>query len=228
MQTDMTDLGTRIRERRRELGLTQAELGERVGMKQQSIQSVEDGKAQRPRKLREIARALRTSEAFLLGETSNDEGPLEERLSLTPNASEPHPVPLMSRTIPILGRGAGGVDGMFVLNGEKVGEVRAIPPLEQVPNAYAVYVFGDSMEPRFSSGEIVYVDPVRPPRRGDDVVVQLKAERDGDPPAGYIKRFLRQTADQVVLQQFNPEQEVTFPAERVFRIHVIVGLVTGG
>lgn len=51
---------------------------------------------------------------------------------------------------------------------------------------YAVYVNGSSMEPKFDPGDLIYVDPRRPPAIGDYVVVQL---RDGNGHDG---------ADQVV------------------------------
>ena len=59
-------LGPRLRKRRRELGLTQTELAERVGTSQAVIQKIENGKSLRPRILEEIANALEVKPAWLM------------------------------------------------------------------------------------------------------------------------------------------------------------------
>jgi DNA-binding XRE family transcriptional regulator len=67
----MMTLGARVQKIRNQLGLSQAELGEAVGMSQQAIGAIESGRVVRPKKLREIARVLRTTEEMLLGETGS-------------------------------------------------------------------------------------------------------------------------------------------------------------
>ena len=59
------------------------------------------------------------------------------------------------------------------------------------------------------------------------MVVQMKPKRDGDPPFGFIKRYVRWNAENLVLEQYNPAREVHFPSEDVYRVHVIVGSVKG-
>ena len=59
-------LGPRLRKRRKELGLTQTELAERVGTSQAVIQKIENGKSLRPRILEEIATALDVKPAWLM------------------------------------------------------------------------------------------------------------------------------------------------------------------
>ncbi len=61
-----TGLGPRLRKRRKELGLTQTELAERVGTSQAVIQKIENGKSLRPRILEEIAAALDVKPAWLM------------------------------------------------------------------------------------------------------------------------------------------------------------------
>jgi len=139
-----------------------------------------------------------------------------------PNASAPFAVPPIStRRIPVYGRAVGGVEGKFIFNGELIDTVMCPPGLENVPDAYAVFVSGESMSPRFRPGETVWVHPGRPPRRGDDVVVQLHVP-DGDPPEGYIKEFVSWTPTRLVLRQFNPDREIEFEREQVKTVHVIV------
>lgn len=63
---DKKAFGSRVAERRLLAGLSQPELARAVGMKQQGVDSIEKGLVERPRLLREIANALKTTEEWLL------------------------------------------------------------------------------------------------------------------------------------------------------------------
>jgi transcriptional regulator with XRE-family HTH domain len=68
-------IGARVAERRRALRLTQADLGELVGLSQQAIGKLETGGSRQSFNIGKIARALRTSTAFLEGVIEDpDEG----------------------------------------------------------------------------------------------------------------------------------------------------------
>ncbi|EJT6830102.1 helix-turn-helix transcriptional regulator, partial [Escherichia coli] len=58
-------LAERVKERREALGITQTELAEKVGIKQQSIASIENGETKNPRKIFELATALKCSMQWL-------------------------------------------------------------------------------------------------------------------------------------------------------------------
>jgi len=125
------------------------------------------------------------------------------------------------RLMPVYGHARGGEDGFFEMNGQVVDRVPWPPELENVPDAYAVYVVGDSMEPRYFPGEIVYVHPTKPVRKDDFVVVQIEVDERG-PPLGFVKRFLRYTSTDLILTQFNPKEEVRFPRAQVRSVHRII------
>lgn len=67
-------LGVRIEERRKAIGISQAELARRVGVRQSTMNSLIRGDNRTSRSLLQIARELRTSPAYLTGET-NDPAP---------------------------------------------------------------------------------------------------------------------------------------------------------
>src|SRR5580700_11315447 len=90
--------------------------------------------------------------------------------------------------IPVYGHAVGGKDGEFILNGNQVTEVLAPASLSSVPEAYAVYVVGDSMEPRYFAGETVFINPRLPISRGAFVVAQIASGEENVPHA-YVKRF---------------------------------------
>lgn len=62
----MQTLSARIKQKRYELHLTQAELAIKASVKQQSIQQIESGVTKRPRYLFEIAGALNCDPEWLL------------------------------------------------------------------------------------------------------------------------------------------------------------------
>ncbi len=58
-------IAERVKARRLELKLTQAQLGELSGIRQQSIQSIESGEIERPRRILELSIALECSVEWL-------------------------------------------------------------------------------------------------------------------------------------------------------------------
>lgn len=68
MMIDMDTIGSRIRERRRELGLSQQQLGDRVKITKAAISAIESGKTKSPtpRTLFDISEALACSAEYLL------------------------------------------------------------------------------------------------------------------------------------------------------------------
>lgn len=65
------NIGVRAKFRRDEIGLTQAELADKVGTSQQAIEQLEGGKTKRPRYLPELAEVLGVSIDWLLNGSAN-------------------------------------------------------------------------------------------------------------------------------------------------------------
>ncbi len=104
------------------------------------------------------------------------------------------------RRIPIIGYAQAGQQGFFDDAGYPVGSGWDEVPFPDVgdPNAYALEISGDSMEPFYRAGDIVIVSPNASVRRGDRVVVKT---RTGEVMA---KQLVRRTARKVELESFNP------------------------
>lgn len=177
------------------------------------------------------ALALNVPWAWLMGEDGESpvaESPAVEVVRVdgrglpSNTGGEPSLVPLGgNRTLPVYGQAIGGDDGRFEFNGEIVDRVLTPPMLVNVPDAYAVYVAGDSMEPRYFAGETVYVHPRLPLRKGCFVVAQV---RNGGQvqPSGYVKQFVAWTPTRLILRQFNPDLELEFDRADVLQVHRIV------
>ena len=132
----------------------------------------------------------------------------------------PRPIeaPMMPpRDLPVMGAVKGGAEGFYFNEGEAKEIVVRPPGLAGVSNAFALYVDGESMEPRYYAGEMLYVNPNRPITRGCFVAVEMA---DGQ---GLIKQFVRRNDEHLVLAQFNPPKEIRLPINRVKRIYRITG-----
>jgi phage repressor protein C with HTH and peptisase S24 domain len=125
--------------------------------------------------------------------------------------------------IPVYGQAVGGKDGEFLLNGIQISEVLAPASLSSVQDAYAVYVVGESMEPRYFAGETVFVNPRLPVTKGAFVVAQIASGgAEGDPPHAYVKRFVSQDSKRLRLEQYNPKKTLEFPSSKVESLHRII------
>jgi len=127
----------------------------------------------------------------------------------------------LPKNFPVRGITLGGEGGEFTFNGGEIDIVRRPLALIGVDNAFAVYVAGDSMAPRFEPGELLFVHPGRPPQPGDDVLVESHGG-DGEPGACYLKRLVRRAGGTVVLGQFNPVREIRIDAKKVQAIHKVL------
>lgn len=141
------------------------------------------------------------------------------------------PIPLPSphqpgqgRDLPVLGMAECGPDGWSLWNGEIIEMVSRPANLAGVPKAYAVYVVGHSMEPRFQSGEIVHVHPFKPVNAGAYVLVQLKPDQPGEAPKAVLKRLVRESAAKLVLEQFSPAKKFDIAKADIVSVHRVVGL----
>ena len=133
----------------------------------------------------------------------------------------------MPRDLPIRGTAAcSSGDGAFQFEttsgyGTAVDWARRPPVLANVPDAYALYMSGDSMEPKYEHGDLVMVHPTRPVKPGDICIVVMKDGPD-EPEYAYCKRFLRRHAGVVTVEQFNPRMTRDFPADRVVTLHRVL------
>lgn len=96
------------------------------------------------------------------------------------------------------------------------------PNLIDVKDAYAVYMVGHSMEPKFRAGDMLFVHPHKPARSGDYVVVQIDPDSSEKDPEYLVKQFVRRSTNKMTLRQFNPEKELIFSATHIKAVHRIV------
>ena len=172
----MSELSTRLRLRREELGLSQEELAQRMGYRSKSsITKLEKGINDIPQsKVEELAAALQTTPAYLLG--------LD-----TPCPPPPgfEPLPTMTR-VPLVGS---------IACGSPITAEQNIESYIGVPAAwhadFALTCHGDSMAPTICDGDIVCIRCQPEVEQGE-----IAAVRIGDEAT--LKHFHRQ-GDAVML-----------------------------
>jgi phage repressor protein C with HTH and peptisase S24 domain len=125
----------------------------------------------------------------------------------------------ISRRVPLIGLAQAGGDGYFDDGGYPVGgswDEVSLPDISD-PNAYALEISGESMEPVFRDGDLVIVSPSAPIRRGDRVVVRTMSGQV------MAKQLARRSARRVELKSLNPEHtDYSFDLTEVNWMHRIV------
>ena len=135
--------------------------------------------------------------------------------AMTPGAARR----MVHRRIPLIGFAQAGAEGFFDDGGFPVGGAWDEVSLPEIPdpNAYALEISGDSMEPVYRDGDQVIVSPASPTRRGDRVVVRTL---NGQVMA---KQLIRQSARRVELKSLNPAHpDFSFDLDEVTWMHRII------
>ncbi|MFQ3203406.1 MAG: SOS-response transcriptional repressor LexA [Pseudoalteromonas tetraodonis] len=153
-------IGKRIKERRKELKLTQVQLSEMVGIAQQSLQKIENGTTKNPRNIQALADALDCAPEFLqfgIGDNIN---------------SNVAPGPTLKAAVPLISWVQAGA-------WSEINEIREFDadrylcPVKCSDKTFALKVQGVSMEPKFYDGDLIFVDPEAECIHGSYVVARL-------------------------------------------------------
>jgi SOS-response transcriptional repressor LexA len=225
-----------IARRLKELGLTLSGVSRAMGRNHAYLQQfLERGiPAELPEKVRPLlAAALHVAESHLrhdghagpagtalagegFADSSAGGAPAAVMVARTPELAN------MAHDVPILGVARGGRpgEGDFRFNGEVAGVTARPHGLRGMKDAFCIFVQGDSMAPWRNEGERVYINPARPARPGDHVVVELKPERDGEAGGAWLKKLVARAPDgSLVLAQYNPAtSRIKIPGAKVKRV----------
>jgi phage repressor protein C with HTH and peptisase S24 domain len=125
--------------------------------------------------------------------------------------------------IPIMGTAEGGPDGLVEWNGEEIDHIDRPGFLAGARGAYALYVTGTSMVPRYDPGELIYVHPGRPIVPGCYVVVQFFKKAGDSMPSAWVKQFVERGERQTTFRQFNPAKNLKLSTQSIHAVHRVVG-----
>jgi phage repressor protein C with HTH and peptisase S24 domain len=154
-------LAERVRERRDVLGITQTELADKIGIKQQSVASIENGETKNPRKIFEIAQALKCSVHWLKTGQQESNATHLEGVSLWEEESEDEEddvfLPFFKETQ--LAAGDGRVVELDCEGKKLKFSLRSLKKLGVKPDeAACMSVWGNSMEPVLPDGATVAIN----------------------------------------------------------------------
>ncbi len=152
-------LAQRLKQSREKAQVSQRQLAKRSGLSQQLISKLENGLVESTTEVFRLAEALGVDARWLAtgkGEDSAADGPA------------------IRAYVPLISWVAAG-HWREVADPYPPGQSETMAPVtcRVGPNAFALRVQGDSMEPMFPNGSIIIVDPAVEPRQGSYVVVRL-------------------------------------------------------
>jgi hypothetical protein len=174
-----------IKRRRSALRWTERELARRAGVPYQRVQALERpspaGKPSYSRYLADVMRALDEGEG-------NPAAPLmaNPRFAALPVKTEMSVYAMRPNQ-------TGGMD----ITGRVAGTTRVPRSMAHVEDAYAVQIWGSGMAPKYHPKDIVFVNPIAPPRPFGGVLVRSEDRSDV-----HIGEFVSETADEWIIAQF--------------------------
>lgn len=164
----------RLRTLRKGRGMSQQALADEVGV---SLGAVGNWESEvNPAKgdnLKRLAEIFKVSPRYLLGETENKtEIILQDEAAGLYKTVEGLPM-LKGQMAPLISWASAGNAAAYEDQGQNV---ERIPTECRDPHCYALSVVGESMEPKYSRGDILFVAPTQEARNGDLVAAKTKRE----------------------------------------------------
>ena len=211
-------MSNRIKEFREARGLSQDKLAELAQTTRSQIVKLERGERRLTVDwMRRLAPVLNCLPADLMAQM--DARPPLPAGSEAARAGAPEPDD--RRDLLAVRSGArGGIDQEMFLTDGPLDYVPRPAYLRNVRSAYALYMIGESMDPRYRHGQLIHVNPSRPISPGDGVAVTKKNS------AVLVKEFVRRTATGILLREYRPEdRQFEVPLEEIADVHRIVAAV---
>lgn len=188
-------------------GLSFADLAKLTGYRAGPLQRVEEGHTQASEQMiRRICDALQLDPELMMA--GSDEVVVREGMQGTYGATpaiQPGPGLMRAKFVPLLSMATAGTmsqqaftDGNYAHEGTLVFDPKD-------PNAFGVRLVGDSMEPKYSAGEIVIAYPSFPLRNDKPVICCLTEEAGGDVMFKIYQS--RDNGRRVKLSSYNPAFE---------------------
>ena len=213
MYTNLYNVRTRLK-------VSQSKLSELSRVSQSQISKIEKGLTSSPAhdKLVRIAEALNCSIEELRDEGENLE--TQPIFSSLTNSGAAVFIPLFNERQPMNQEFDKG-DG-FVVRQISATQTQIRKPsfLDYSDEAYAATNYGASMEPRYFTGDILFIDPKLDAQSKDDVVVMFRLP---DRMAGIFREFVSETDDQIVIKDVASNKPVTLNKADIYALHVVVG-----
>ena len=209
------DSSANLKRARMRAGLSGAELARRLKMERGTWGRIERGQRKLPFELaRRVAEILECSvDDLITGENVGGEGLM--KVPETPIAIASTDAPKVD--LPVFGTSDLSTKRVKM---ERTGNFVQRPFIvAENDKAYAMHVFNEDAAPRYEVGDIIIVDPVRPAKPHQWVVVTIPHD---DEITAEIWRFIGVNGDTVVLSR--NDQSMTLGPDSVVSVDLIVGI----
>ena len=211
MYTKIYDIRTKYR-------ISQPELASRSGVSQSQISKYEKGEIAKPShdKLIRIAEALNCSVEDITDELDEKIKPAFQSFNspgvaiFIPHYTEAQQ---MNKDFP---QG----DGVVIRPEAAQAQIRKPSFLEYSDKAYAITTYSEAMQPRYTNGDILYVDPTLTAMKGDDAI--LLFQLDGR-FVGIVREVVEVGEMQISVKDVKSNKTVNFSLTELYEVHVIVG-----
>ncbi len=212
----------RLKQSRLAADITQAELAKGISVNQSTVAYWERGSS-RPDayKAQKLSKFLGVDPAWLFfGDKNEGDNPAAPRNNKkNPKASLPLASASMAfaKNLPVMGFAQAGKHGAMILGDRPAALAERPPQLAGNDSAFAVWVSGKSMEPRFRPGEMLYINPAKPVCEFCFVLIELKDS------SAFIKEYIGQHKNKIILRQYNPFKELEIGLNEVKNMYRVVG-----
>ena len=218
----MSSFGQRVKERRKEIGMSQVDLAKKSGLSQATISAIERDKNRGSREIVAISKTLRCRPEWLDTGTGDKERPDTVKINWPDRNTSQGPEP--SGMVPLI---SWVHAGLFCSSPDLFhpGDADEMFPTfkKMGPHSYALRVVGDSMvsplpgAKSYPPGCILYVDPDKPVTNGCRVIARIHE----DEVATF--KIYSEDAGKRYLRPLNPQYPTI---EMTSEMH-ICGVVTG-
>ena len=207
------DIPQRLARLLKERGLKMKPVSLAAGLGETAVTDIIRGKAKKPRMetLTRIAEAIEVDPQVLIyGETNPEAKAARTRLHHTITQSSPQDLPIYGDP--------NSLSGAFSLKrGHPIDFIARPSILANNTRAFACYVTGRDMEPRYYRGELLLIDPVRPFQVTDYVLIE---KNDG---TAFVRLLQDIGRESITVTQLNPEEDQQLPRDEVSHIYKIAG-----
>lgn len=223
---------SRLREIKEAVGITSAELSRQTNIDPATLSKIELGRRGLSRNFaRILADKLQVPVEMLYAEigspilnanlpmrTSHQKREVEQAYE-KPTIEQQISLPA---TVPIYGSVSCGTErGSFLLTDTVIEYAPKGPKIQHRSDIYALYVEEENMEPWKRPGQLIYVDPLRPPRRGDRVIITTSMSRDASQEA-FLMEYIKRTDYEIIVKQYNPSHTHQWSLDYLVSCHRIL------
>jgi transcriptional regulator with XRE-family HTH domain len=210
---DCVKLAEIVRTLRERRGLSQEELGRRIGISKAAISSIEIGrtKSLRGHTLAALCREFGITPDELTGKKIHGRGELSYIRPVTSDTA-------YNRRIPVLGTAMADASGTWLaLDPARAGGIIDYETAD--PAAYSVRVSGDAYHPRIKSGEFIVCEPGHEVGPGDEVLVKLVDGRS------IVREYAYEGDGAIVFHAVNNgSARRTFMSSEIVEMHFIAAI----